>query len=293
VDIIAMIPEWSLGLEVLSGIAIIVMFAVHKNIVISYLGVWLLALSGSLSLAKEINDLKEDLQSPDLEKRRAAMEKVEFDEWAGAMISFALLLFDFLILLFGSANFTQVELDIMILVMVFTFPLPALIVFEQSFKVTPPEPEKATTATSWGENMNYVEEVDKAYDEFQDVYGDLERLVRSTDRLREPDRQLLLIALGELKGIVKLLSELPSVDGNGRYIEEDFMVQRIRDATELLREIRNEIIQGTPDRLAREELDVDVMGYAVAIRKELLDVLKRILERARQEGRGGRDGGDK
>jgi len=29
-------------------------------------------------------------------------------------------------------------------------------------------------------NMNYVEEVDKAYDEFQDVYMDLERLVRTT-----------------------------------------------------------------------------------------------------------------
>jgi len=40
--------------------------------------------------------------------------------------------------------------------------------------------------------MNYVEEVDKAYDEFQDVYWDFERLIRTTDRLREPDRQLLL-----------------------------------------------------------------------------------------------------
>jgi len=141
--------------------------------------------------------------------------------------------------------------------------------------------------------MNYVEEVDKAYDEFQDVYMDLERLVRTTDRLREPDRHLLLIALGELRDLVELLSELPTVDGSGRYIEEDFVVQRIRDATELLREVKSAILEGNPDGLAEEELDVDVMGNAVAIREELLDVLKRALERARQEGRGGRDGGDK
>ena len=141
--------------------------------------------------------------------------------------------------------------------------------------------------------MNYVEEVDKAYDEFQDVYMDLERLVRTTDRLREPDRQLLLIALGELRDLVELLSELPTVDGSGRYIEENFVVQRIRDATELLREVKSAILEGNPDSLAEEELDVDVRGNAVAIREELLDVLKRALERARQEGRGGRDGGDK
>jgi hypothetical protein len=135
--------------------------------------------------------------------------------------------------------------------------------------------------------VNYKEKVDEAYDEFQDVYRDLERLIRSTDRLREPDRQLLLIALGELKGIVELLSELPTVDGSGRYIEEDFVVQRIRDATELLREVKSAILEGNPDSLAEEELDVDVRGNAVAIREELLDVLKRALERARQEGRGG------
>ena len=141
--------------------------------------------------------------------------------------------------------------------------------------------------------MNYVEEVDKAYDEFQDVYWDFERLVRTTDRLREPDRQLLLIALGELRGLVELLSELPTVDGSGRYIEEDFVVQRIRDASELLREVKSAVLEGNPDGLAEEELDVDVRGNAVAIREELLDVLKRALEKARQEGRGGRDGGDK
>jgi len=141
--------------------------------------------------------------------------------------------------------------------------------------------------------MNYVEEVDKAYDEFQDVYWDFERLIRTTDRLREPDRQLLLIALGELSDLVELLSELPTVDGSGRYIEEDFVVQRIRDASELLREVKSAVLEGNPDSLAEEELDVDVRGYAVAIREELLDVLKRALEKARQEGRGGRDGGDK
>jgi hypothetical protein len=108
-------------------------------------------------------------------------------------------------------------------------------------------------------------------------------LVRSTDRLREDDRHLLLIALGKLSDVIELLSELPTVDGSGRYIDEDFVVQRIRDATELLREVKGAILEGNPDGLAEEELDVDVMGNAVAIREELLDALKRALERARQE----------
>jgi hypothetical protein len=133
--------------------------------------------------------------------------------------------------------------------------------------------------------MNYVEKVDEAYDEFQDVYWDLEKLVRISDRLGEDDRQLLLIALGELRDLVELLSELPTVDGSGRYIEEDFVVQRIRIATELLREVKKAILKGNPEGLAEEELDVDVMGNVVAIREELLDVLKRALEKA-QEGRG-------
>ena len=102
-----------------------------------------------------------------------------------------------------------------------------------------------------------------------------------------------MIALGRLYEIVELLSELPTADGSGRYIEEDFVVRRIRNATELLREVKGVVLEGNPDSLAEEELDVDVMGYAVAIREELLDVLKRALEKARQEGRGGRDGGDK
>ncbi len=128
--------------------------------------------------------------------------------------------------------------------------------------------------------MNYVEEVDKAYDEFLDVYGDFERLIRTADKLREPDRHLLLIALGELRDLVELLSELPTVDGSGKYIEEDFVVGRIRDATELLREIKSAILEGNPDSLAEEELDIDIRGYVVYVREELLDMLKRALERA-------------
>jgi len=64
------------------------------------------------------------------------------------MISFALLFCNLIILLYESAHLTQVELDLMILVMLFTFPLPALIVFGQSYKVMPPEPEKAAKAAS-------------------------------------------------------------------------------------------------------------------------------------------------
>jgi hypothetical protein len=135
--------------------------------------------------------------------------------------------------------------------------------------------------------MNYVEKVDETYDEFQDVYWDIERLVRSTDRLREDDRQLLLIALGELRDLVELLSEMPTIDGSGRYIEEDFVVQRIRIATELLREVKKAVLEGNPESLAEEELDVDVQGHVVYIRDEVIEALRKALERARQEGRGG------
>ena len=135
--------------------------------------------------------------------------------------------------------------------------------------------------------MSYIEKINEVYDEFYDTFRNLEMLVRTTDRLRESDRHLLLITLGKLSDVVELLSELPTIDGSGRYIEEDFVVQRIRDATKLLREIKGAILEGNPDSLAEEELDVDVRGNAVAIREELLDVLKRALERARQEGRGG------
>ena len=79
---------------------------------------------------------------------------------------------------------------------------------------------------------------------------------------------------------MELLSELPTVDGSGKYIEEDFVVGRIRDATELLREIKSAILEGNPDSLAEEELDIDIRGYVVYVREELLDMLKRALERA-------------
>jgi len=147
VDIIAMIPEWLLGLEALLGIVIIAVFTVLKDFIIWGLGAWLLALSGSLSLAKEINGLKEDLRSPDLERRRAAMEKVEMDEQIGILISLFLLLADILIFIFGGANCTLAELDI-IIALLFAFPLPALIVDKEINKVMPPEPEKVTRVTS-------------------------------------------------------------------------------------------------------------------------------------------------
>jgi len=134
--------------------------------------------------------------------------------------------------------------------------------------------------------MSYVERVGKAYDEFEDVYRDLEALVRTTDRLREDDRQLLLIALGRLYEIVELLSDLPTVDGSGRYIDEDFVIERTQDATYLLREVRDIINQGTPEGLAEEELDVDVIGNATAIQQELLEELKKALA-------GCSNGGDK
>jgi hypothetical protein len=134
--------------------------------------------------------------------------------------------------------------------------------------------------------VSYVERVDKAYDEFEDVYRDLEALVRTTDRLREDDRQLLLIALGRLYEIVELLSDLPTVDGSGRYIDEDFVIERTQNATYLLREVRDIIKQGTPEGLAEEELDVDVIGNATAIQQELLEELKKALA-------GCSNGGDK
>ena len=147
VDIIAIIPEWSLGLEVLASIVIIIVSVVLKDFVILGLGVWLLALGYSLDTAKEINELKEDLRSPDLEKRRATIEKVKLDEQVEVVISLSLLLADILICLIDGAIFTLAKLDLMI-ALLFAFPLPAIIVDKEINKVMPPESEKATKAAS-------------------------------------------------------------------------------------------------------------------------------------------------
>jgi hypothetical protein len=151
IDIVAMIPDWSLGLEMLASIAIMVASAVLRNIVVFYLGIWLLALGASLDIAKEINGLKEDLRSPDLERRRAAMEKVESDEQSAGMTSVLLVGLGVLIIIieaaFGSANFTLVEAGITI-ALIFASLIPYGIVYERANKVRPPEPEKAARAAS-------------------------------------------------------------------------------------------------------------------------------------------------
>ena len=146
-DIIAMIseiPEWSLGLEMLSSIIIMVVFAVLKNIVVFYFGLWLLNLGNSLGLIKEINGLKEDLQSPDLEKRHAAMEKVKLDEQIVVVGAGFLFVIDIIILfnlVLGSAIFTLAEVAIMIVLPLTSF-IPVYIVYDQADKIMPPEPEK-------------------------------------------------------------------------------------------------------------------------------------------------------
>jgi len=146
-DIIAMIseiPEWSLGLEMLSSIVIMVVSAVLKNIVVLYLGLWLLNLGGSLGIVKEINGLKEDLQSPDLERRHAAMEKVKLYEQIVVVAAFSLLAIGVIILLnlvLGLAIFTLAEAAIMIVLPLTSF-IPVYIVYEQADKIMPPEPEK-------------------------------------------------------------------------------------------------------------------------------------------------------
>jgi len=63
------------------------------------------------------------------------------------LISLFLLLADILIFIFGGANCTLAELDI-IIALLFAFPLPALIVDKEINKVMPPEPEKVTRVTS-------------------------------------------------------------------------------------------------------------------------------------------------
>ena len=50
----------------------------------------------------------------------------------------------------------------------------------------------------------------------------------SADRLKDRDKYLLLVSLGKLYDVVELLSELPTIDGGGRYIEESF----VREYTE-------------------------------------------------------------
>jgi len=152
VDIIAMIPKWLLRLEMLSSITIMVASAVLKSFAIFNLGASLLALGYSLSMAKEINELKEDLRSPDLEKRRAAMEKVESDEKIAAIVA------DFLISVFIVNYVTTLYDEVMLgsavslakVVTAIALPFVALlqygIVYDQAKKVMPPEPEEATSA---------------------------------------------------------------------------------------------------------------------------------------------------
>jgi pimeloyl-ACP methyl ester carboxylesterase len=143
-DIIAMIPDWSLGLEILASIAIMVVSAILKDFVVSYIGAWLLALGSSLDMAKEINGLKEDLWSPDLEKRRAAMEKVELDKQVATICAVFLLVAGFTIAF--SAMPGSVTFPIVAMVLLLISYLPILIVHGQADKVMPPEPEKAAKA---------------------------------------------------------------------------------------------------------------------------------------------------
>jgi len=155
IDMIAMIPEWSLGLEMLAGIAIIVVSAVLKNIAVCYLGLWLLLLGNSLTMAKEINGLKEDLRSPDLEKRRAAIEKVElYERLAGMLGTFLLIFGSVLWILLLEAGVVGVAPDVtegellMILLLALLSPIQVGVVAFQADKVKPPEPEKAARAAS-------------------------------------------------------------------------------------------------------------------------------------------------
>jgi len=154
IDIIAKIPEWSLGLEMLASIAVIVVSAVLKNIAIIYLGAWLLFLGISLGMAKEINGLKEDLRSPDLEKRRAAMEKVEsyrrlVDVHGSSLSAFGVILWVSLLTarVAGAPGVTEGEIIMTFLVALLSL-ITAIVVHYQADKVMPPEPEKAARAAS-------------------------------------------------------------------------------------------------------------------------------------------------
>jgi hypothetical protein len=88
--------------------------------------------------------------------------------------------------------------------------------------------------------VNYVEEVDKVYDEFQDAYRNLERLIRTTDRLREPDRHLLLIALGELRDVMELLTYVLRLEGSQK-TKGDIVAEALRKYIEDSPELRKEV----------------------------------------------------
>ncbi|MFP3319869.1 MAG: hypothetical protein RXO24_04855 [Acidilobus sp.] len=133
--------------------------------------------------------------------------------------------------------------------------------------------------------MGYAEKVEEAYDEYRDVDRDFEEFIASTDRLRDVDKFPLLVSLGELYDIVTLLIELSTVDESGRYIEEDFVIERIQDATDFLMRIWDAVLQGDPDTLAEEDLHVDVDQYATNLRGEVIEALRKALERARQEAK--------
>jgi len=133
--------------------------------------------------------------------------------------------------------------------------------------------------------VSYAEKVKEAYDEYRDVDRDFEEFIASTDRLRDFDKFPLLVSLGELYDIVTLLVELSTDDEIGRYIEEDFVIRKIRGATDFLMRIWDAVLQGDPDTLAEELLHADVDQYAANLRGEV--------SRGAQEGlREGQTGGE-
>ena len=134
-----------------------------------------------------------------------------------------------------------------------------------------------------GESVGYAEKVEEAYDEYRDVDRDFEEFIASTDRLRDVDKFPLLVSLGELYDIVTLLVELSTIDESGRYIEEDFVTRKIRGATDFLMRIWDAVLQGDPDALAEELLHADVDQYAANLRGEVIEAIRKALERARQE----------
>ncbi len=136
-----------------------------------------------------------------------------------------------------------------------------------------------------GESVGYAEKVEEAYDEYRDVDRDFEEFIASTDRLRDVDKFPLLVSLGELYDIVTLLVELSTVDEIGRYIEEDFVIRKIRGAADFLMRIWDAVLEGDPDTLAEELLHADVDQYAANLRGEVIEALRKALERARQEAK--------
>jgi hypothetical protein len=148
-------PSRLLKVEILSSIVLMVAFAIIRNAAIAYLIIWLLFLGDNLYIIRDIKWLKEDLQSPDLERRRVAMERADsYKSFALKLMLIPIIIGLVLIvayiaheeaIIYGLTEVPAItarqEMPI-VYALFASSPFPTYFVFDQLSKIITPEPEE-------------------------------------------------------------------------------------------------------------------------------------------------------